>query len=136
MAEASNARGLTHAPHPAPRRARPASRRSSGPDARVRPRPSLLVYLLLHRDAPQPRQRLAFRLWPDSTEPQALTNLRKVLHGLRRALPDADRFLDVTPRTLQWRAGVPYWLDVAAFEAAAARAYQAEGALAYGPVVA
>ena len=25
---------------------------------------SLLAYLLLHRDAPQPRQRLAFLLWP------------------------------------------------------------------------
>ena len=56
---------------------------------------SLLAYLLLHRDAPQPRQRLAFLLWPDSTEPQARTNLRHVLHTLRRALPDADRFLDV-----------------------------------------
>jgi DNA-binding SARP family transcriptional activator len=32
---------------------------------------SLLAYLLIHRDAPQPRQRLAFLLWPDSTEPQA-----------------------------------------------------------------
>ncbi len=30
---------------------------------------SLLAYLLLHRDAPQPRQRLAFLLWPDSSEP-------------------------------------------------------------------
>jgi hypothetical protein len=33
--------------------------------------------LLLHRDAPQPRQRLAFLLWPGSTERQAHTNLRK-----------------------------------------------------------
>jgi Berberine and berberine like len=37
---------------------------------------SLLAYLLLHRDAAQPRQRLAFLLWPDSSEPQARTNLR------------------------------------------------------------
>ena len=29
---------------------------------------SLLAYLLLHRDAAQPRQRLAFLLWPGSTE--------------------------------------------------------------------
>ncbi len=63
---------------------------------------SLLAYLLLHREAPQPRQRLAFLLWPDSTERQARTNLRQVLHNLRRALPDPDRFLDVTPRTLRW----------------------------------
>src|SRR3954447_1873356 len=64
---------------------------------------SLLAYLLLHRDAPQPRQRLAFVLWPDSTESQARTNLRHLLHHLRHALPDSDRYLDVTPRTLQWR---------------------------------
>src|ERR687888_1697574 len=83
---------------------------------------SLLAYLLIHRDAPQPRQRLAFLLWPDSTEAQARTNLRHVLHRLRRALPDADRFLDVTPRTLQWRPDAPFRLDVAAFEDALARA--------------
>src|SRR5687767_1066484 len=47
---------------------------------------SLLAYLLIHRGAPQPRQRLAFLLWPDSTEQQARTNLRHVLHNLRRAL--------------------------------------------------
>ena len=81
---------------------------------------SLLAYLLLHRDAPQPRQRLAFLLWPDSTEPQARTNLRHVLHNLRRALPDADRYLEITPRTLRWRADAPFRLDVAAFEAALA----------------
>ena len=83
---------------------------------------SLLAYLLLHREAPQPRQRLAFVLWPDSTESQARTNLRHVLHILRRALPDPDRFLDVTPRTLQWRSDAPFWLDVAAFEESLSRA--------------
>jgi DNA-binding SARP family transcriptional activator len=82
---------------------------------------SLLAYLLLHRDAPQPRQRLAFLLWPDSSEPQARTNLRHLLHVLRRALPDLDRFLEVTPRALRWREDAPCWLDVAAFEAAADR---------------
>jgi hypothetical protein len=35
---------------------------------------SLLAHLVLHRDAAQPRQRLAFLLWPDSTEQQARTN--------------------------------------------------------------
>jgi DNA-binding SARP family transcriptional activator len=81
---------------------------------------SLLAYLLLHRDAPQPRQRLAFLLWPDSTEAQAMTNLRQVLFNLRHALPDADRFIDVQRRTLQWRAGASLWLDVAVFERAIA----------------
>src|SRR5262245_15777433 len=79
---------------------------------------SLLAYLLLHRDAPQPRQRLAFLLWPDSTEQQARTNLRHVLHTLRHALPTCERFLDVQPRTLHWRSDAPFWLDAAAFEEA------------------
>ncbi|MET0228329.1 MAG: AAA family ATPase, partial [Actinomycetes bacterium] len=86
---------------------------------------SLLAYLLLHREAAQPRQRLAFLLWPDSSDPQARTNLRHLLHNLRRALPDPDRFLEVTQRTLRWRDDAAWWLDVAAFEDAVARAGQA-----------
>jgi DNA-binding SARP family transcriptional activator len=80
---------------------------------------SLLAYLLLHRGVPQPRQHLAFLLWPDSTEPQARTNLRHVLHHLRHALP--EDLLDITPRTLGWRADAPCWVDVAAFEEALSR---------------
>jgi DNA-binding SARP family transcriptional activator len=83
---------------------------------------SLLVYLLLHRDAPQPRDRLAFILWPDSTEPQARTNLRHVLHDLRRALPSPEQFLEITSRTLQWRADAPCSVDIADYERALARA--------------
>jgi DNA-binding SARP family transcriptional activator len=82
---------------------------------------SLLAYLLLHRDVPQPRQRLAFLLWPDSAEGQAQTNLRKVLHTLRRVLPDADRLIEVGPRTLRWRPDASLWLDVEQFERAVAR---------------
>jgi DNA-binding SARP family transcriptional activator len=82
---------------------------------------SLLAYLLVHRGARVPRQQLAFLLWPDSTEQQARTNLRHVLHTLRRTLPALDGFIDVTPRTLEWRTDAPFWLDLAAFDAALAR---------------
>lgn len=77
---------------------------------------SVLAYVLLHREVPQSRRRLALVFWPDSTEAQARTNLRHVLHTLRRRMPDADRFLDIGPRTVRWRPEAPYWLDVAAFE--------------------
>jgi DNA-binding SARP family transcriptional activator len=93
---------------------------------------SLLAYLLLHRDAPQPRQRLAFLLWPDSSERQAHTNLRKVLHNLRRALPHADRLIDIGPRTLQWRADTPLWLDVEQFQRALAEGRLDEAVETYG----
>jgi DNA-binding SARP family transcriptional activator len=83
---------------------------------------SLLTYLLVRRSTPQARQRLAFLLWPDSTESQAQTNLRHVLHTLRQYLPEPDRFILATSRTLQWRADAPFWLDIAAFEDALAQA--------------
>ena len=62
----------------------------------------LLAYLVLHPEA-QTRRRLASALWPDSTEAQAHTNLRKLLHTLRRTLPDLDQHLEITPRTVGWR---------------------------------
>jgi DNA-binding SARP family transcriptional activator len=89
---------------------------------------SLLAYLVLHRDAPQSRRHMAFLLWLDSTEAQALTNLRNLLHLLRHALPDADRFLQVDAQTLQWRPDGPFALDVTEFESALARAGRAEQA--------
>src|SRR5512139_2366482 len=87
---------------------------------------SLLAYLILHRSAPQSRYHLAFLFWPDSTEAQARTNLRKLLHDLRHALPEADCLLEVDIQTVQWRTGAPFTLDVAEFEDALARADQAE----------
>ncbi len=77
---------------------------------------ALLAYLVLHRHAPQPRRHLAFLLWPDSTEAQARTNLRNLLHTLRQALPDADRFLSADTHTLQWLSETPFTLDIADFE--------------------
>lgn len=78
----------------------------------------LLAYLILHRNAPQPRRRVAFRFWPDTTESQALTNLRRELHHLRRAIPDADRFLNIDSRTMQWKPDNPCSVDVIEFDAA------------------
>ncbi|MPY81207.1 MAG: AAA family ATPase [Actinophytocola sp.] len=87
---------------------------------------SLLGYLALHRDRAHPRQRLAALLWPDSTEGQARTNLRHLLHLVRRQPPVAD-ILDVTPRAVGWRASTPCLLDVEDFESALRRAEQTAG---------
>jgi DNA-binding SARP family transcriptional activator/predicted ATPase len=89
---------------------------------------SLLAYLVLHRDAPQHRSHLAYRFWLDSTEAQARTNLRNLLHQLRQALPEANLFLHAEAGALQWRPDAPFTLDVADFESALARAAQAERA--------
>jgi len=54
---------------------------------------SLLAYLLLHWDSPQSRQYLAYLLWPDLTDAQARSQLRKLFYRLRRDLPGADVYL-------------------------------------------
>ncbi len=89
---------------------------------------SLLAYLVLHRIAPQDRSHLAFLLWPDSTEAQAHTNLRKLLYQLRQAFPDADHFLQANKHSLQWQTTThaSWTLDVQDFEQALAQAEQAE----------
>lgn len=68
---------------------------------------SLLAYVLLRQDAPQSRSHLAFLSWPDATEAQARTNLRNLLNHLRRALPDAESYLEAGVQTMQWRLGAP-----------------------------
>lgn len=88
---------------------------------------SLLAYLLLYRGVAQSRQQIAFLFWPDTSDAQAQTNLRQLLHTLRRRLPDAARFLEVTAATVAWHADAPYTLDVAEFEAALDRAGHSNG---------
>lgn len=81
---------------------------------------SLLAYLVLHRAAPQARSHLAFLLWPESTEAQARTNLRKVLYQLQQALPYANAFLYTDKQSLHWRSSpeASWTLDVVDFELA------------------
>jgi len=73
----------------------------------------LLTYLLLQRGQPISRHQIAFLFWPDSSEKQALTNLRNLWYRLRQALPYADRCLATDDLTMQWRADAPCRLDVA-----------------------
>src|SRR5512143_2440443 len=77
---------------------------------------SLLAFLVLHRRSPQSRQHLAYQLWPDSTEAQARTNLRNLVHSLRQALPDPDRWIATDSSTIQWRPDASFALDVCQFE--------------------
>ncbi len=93
---------------------------------------SLLAFLLMHRGAPQARQRVAFLLWPDSTDGQARTNLRQLAHHLRARLPEPDRYLELTTGTIQWRSESVFTLDVAEFELAADRGALPEAAAGYG----
>ncbi|MBC8075682.1 MAG: AAA family ATPase [Chloroflexales bacterium] len=79
---------------------------------------TLLAYLALHRAEPQPRRRVAFLFWPDSTETQAQTNLRTLLHRLQAGLPHATNIIRVEPQFLHWAHDTTLTLDVAIFESA------------------
>jgi DNA-binding SARP family transcriptional activator len=82
----------------------------------------LLAYLLLQRDSPVPRHQLAFALWPDTTEEQAHSNLRNLLHRLAEALPESRQLLAIERRAICWRPGHALTLDADEFAAALARA--------------
>jgi DNA-binding SARP family transcriptional activator/predicted ATPase len=82
---------------------------------------SLLAYLVLHGDAAQSREQLAFLLWPDSGESQARTNLRQLLHHLRRSLPAGSGLLLSDNHTVQWPRDPACSVDVLEFDAALAR---------------
>lgn len=75
---------------------------------------ALLGFLAVHAEAPQPRQRLAAIFWPDSSEQQARTNLRRELHYLRVLLGE-DPSLVVEPATLMWREWPTCRVDVCVF---------------------
>ena len=76
---------------------------------------ALVAFLAVHAGSPQPRQRIAGLLWPESTDAQALTNLRRELHHLRQVLGD-EASLVVTPRDLCWRDTNTCRVDVRVFD--------------------
>jgi DNA-binding SARP family transcriptional activator/predicted ATPase len=83
---------------------------------------SLLAFLVLHGEAAQSREQLAFLLWPESGESQARTNLRQLLHHLRRALPHECCLLVSDNHTVQWPRDPSCTVDVLEFDAAVSAA--------------
>jgi DNA-binding SARP family transcriptional activator/tetratricopeptide (TPR) repeat protein len=75
----------------------------------------LVAFLACHADTPQSRQRIAGLFWPESTDAQALTNLRRELHHLRQVLGD-ESSLVVTSRDLCWRDTATCRVDVRVFD--------------------
>jgi predicted ATPase/DNA-binding SARP family transcriptional activator len=74
---------------------------------------------LLHRAHPVERTVLAFTLWPDESEANAHTNLRRHVYLLRGILPPTQAgvpWLLSDTATIQWNPAADYWLDVAEFE--------------------
>jgi DNA-binding SARP family transcriptional activator len=78
-----------------------------------------LALIALRTDL-QHRSRLAFELWPDSSERQARTNLRKLLHDFRHALPDIGQFVQIDNEIVRWIPTGPSEVDVLTFRDAVA----------------
>ncbi|GAA1201124.1 ATP-binding protein [Pseudonocardia alaniniphila] len=75
---------------------------------------ALVAFLVVHAGSPQSRQRIAGLFWPESTDAQALTNLRRELHHLRQLLGDPP--LVVTSRDLCWDDTPTCRVDVRTFD--------------------
>ncbi|HKT81969.1 MAG TPA: AAA family ATPase [Vicinamibacterales bacterium] len=89
----------------------------------------LLAFLALFASAaPVPRQRVAGSLWPESTDAQALTNLRRELHHLREQAPALDALIESGARALMWSPASRATVDLVAFERAAERGLQGDRA--------
>ncbi|MGW4486082.1 ATP-binding protein [Amycolatopsis sp. NPDC004368] len=90
---------------------------ATGPAVTRSPRAIALVgYLVTHAGLPQPRQRLAGLFWPDSSDAQARTNLRRELHHLRHVLGD-EPALVATATDLSWQDTPGCRVDVRVFDA-------------------
>jgi DNA-binding SARP family transcriptional activator/tetratricopeptide (TPR) repeat protein len=88
---------------------------------------ALVAFLVTHAGSPQARQRIAGLFWPESTDAQALTNLRRELHHLRQIL-QGEPSLVVTPRDLCWRDTTTCRVDLRIFDIERQAAIQAAAA--------
>lgn len=84
----------------------------------------LLAYLLLRRDQPHPRERLADVMWGESDTHEVRKGLRQALWKLQSVLKPTIwsdsglAFLNVDAEYVEINAGAGFWLDVAVLEQA------------------
>lgn len=84
----------------------------------------LIAYLLLNRERSCRRDEIAFCFWPDTTDRQARTNLRKLIYDTRKRVSIMDKLICVDDDSLQWQPLIPVSLDVKEFEKALLAAAQ------------
>jgi DNA-binding SARP family transcriptional activator len=92
----------------------------------------MLCYLLLHRRAPHPRERLAGLFWADSSTAQSKKYLRQTLWEIQRALQQCvpacnEGFFLSEAEWVCWNSAVDLWVDVDDFECAFAAVSGVQG---------
>jgi DNA-binding SARP family transcriptional activator len=75
---------------------------------------SLLAYLLIHHDTPQPREIVAEALWPGSEPAQSRRHLSDTLYRLRQLI--GESWLQVDRERLSLRVDEGLWVDTWVFE--------------------
>jgi len=102
---------------------------TSGPSTRKAR--AVMTYLILHRNAETPRDRLLEIFWPDSDPDHARASLNTALWSIRRCLrtagADADVFLQTSKATVRWTGDTK--VDAQQFTELAARDESARAAL-------
>ncbi|RMD51372.1 MAG: tetratricopeptide repeat protein [Ignavibacteria bacterium] len=79
---------------------------------------SLIAYLILQKESEIYRQRMSFLFWPESSEKQARTNLRQLLHHLKTNFPEIGNYLEISSQTMRWKSNTSINIDVEKFEQA------------------
>jgi DNA-binding SARP family transcriptional activator len=76
---------------------------------------ALIGLLVARTGVPQDRAAIAGAFWPESGDPQALTNLRRELHQLRHLLGTSDDSLEITSTQICWHEKHLHDIDLATF---------------------
>ncbi|MEZ4861430.1 MAG: AAA family ATPase [Caldilineaceae bacterium] len=76
---------------------------------------SLLAYLLLSQGTPQDRAHLAATFWPETSDRQARTNLRRELYQLRQTLPFFADYCQGDNQSVLWTASPDCTVDAVTF---------------------
>ncbi|UCF28098.1 MAG: tetratricopeptide repeat protein [Chloroflexota bacterium] len=91
-------------------------RNGASVDINARSAQSLLGYLVLNTGIIHRREKLAGMLWPDATEPNARSYLRKALWQVRKSLAadnqGGEEYLLSDDISISFNSNADYWLDV------------------------
>jgi DNA-binding SARP family transcriptional activator len=100
-------------------------RHVNGVDARKTQ--ELLAYLLLYRERPHCREKLATLLWGESSLSQSKGYLRQALWQLQSALGEDTTLLQIESDWVQIDKAAGFWFDVALFEQLYAKGQEIQG---------